>query len=162
LRARVNEVKHGFKLAEPTRSAVARGDAQHAIDRETGCAGECVEPGHSAAGQRTPPDVEGSAFGRGDCTTSQSLHLTLEQYVAAGQHTLRRTRIHMYQLDWDIVIDPLGAVQGRGCVSSDDAPTVRPQPRRGNTLPQGWLCLFRQVDVRQDGSVLRPQLVATQ
>src|ERR1700722_13563092 len=106
-----------------------------------------------------PPDVEGSAFGCGDCATSQSLHLTLEQYVATGEHTLGCTRIHMYELDWNVVIDPLRAVQCGGCVSSDRAPPVRPQPRRGNTLPQGWLCLFRQVDVRQDGSIARPQLV---
>jgi hypothetical protein len=141
---------------------VARGDAQHAIDLETGCASECIESGHSATRQRTPPNVKGSAFGCGDCTTSQSLHLTLEQYIATGQHTVRRTRIFVYQLDGNIVIDPLGAVQCGGCVSSDGAPSVRPQPRRANTLPQGWLCLFRQIDVWQDGSVLSPQLVATQ
>ena len=108
------------------------------------------------------PDVEGSAFGCGDCTTSQSLHLTLEQYVATGEHTLGRARIHMYELDWNVVIDPLRAVQCGGCVSGDGAPSVRPQPSRGDTLTQRRLYLFRQIDVRQDGSVLSPQLVAIQ
>ena len=143
MRAWVDELKHGFQLAETSRSAVARGDAQHAVDLKTCCASECVESCDGATGRRTPPDVEGSAFGCGNRTTSQSLHLALEQYVSAGQHTLRRTWIFVYELDWNIVIDPLGAVQRGGGVSSDGAPPVRPQPRGGNTLPQGWLCLFR-------------------
>jgi hypothetical protein len=65
----------------------------------------------------------------------------------------------MYELDWNVVIDPLRAVQRGGCVSSDGAPPVRPQPSRGDTLTQGWLWLFRQIDVRRDCSVLSPQLV---
>ena len=121
---------------------MARGDAHHVIELETGCASECVESGHSAAARRTPPDVEGGALGCGDCTTSQSLYLTIEQDVAAGEHTVGRTWICVYQLDWNIVIDPLGAVQRGGCVTSDGAPPVRPQPSRGDTLLKGWLVCF--------------------
>jgi hypothetical protein len=50
LRARVDELEHGFQLAETSRSAVARGDIHHAIDLETGCASECIESSHGAAG----------------------------------------------------------------------------------------------------------------
>jgi hypothetical protein len=45
----------------------------------------------------------------------------------------------MYELDWNVVIDPLRAVQRGGCVSSDGRASVRPQPSRGDTLTQGWL-----------------------
>jgi hypothetical protein len=70
LRAWVDELKHGFQLAETSRSAMARGDGQHVADLETGCASECIESRHGAPARHTPPDVEGSAFGCGDCTTS--------------------------------------------------------------------------------------------
>jgi hypothetical protein len=62
----------------------------------------------------------------------------------------------MYQLDWDVVVDPLCAMQRGGSGSGDGPLSVGPQPRGGNTLLQRWLCLLGQVDVRQNGSVLRP------
>jgi hypothetical protein len=112
--------------------------------------------GHSAATRRTSPNVEGSSFGCGDWTASEGLDLAREQDVAARQHALRRVRIGMYQLDWDVVIDPLCAMHCGGCRSGDGPLPVGPQPGRGNTLLQRRLCLFGQVDVRQNGSVLRP------
>jgi hypothetical protein len=49
----------------------------------------------------------------------------------------------VHQLDGDVVVDPLGAVQGGGCRSGDGCLAVRPQPFRSDALLKRWLGLLQ-------------------
>ncbi len=120
------------------------GRRQHVVDLESGSTQQSVQACYRDAMRFAAADVERGALGCGDCEFAEGHGFAVEHDVAPGQHTLRWTWIGVDQLDGDVVLDPLGAVQGGGRRSGDRRFAARPQPRRSDACSSdGCACFGR-------------------
>ncbi len=137
-------------------------DGHHFVDLETRCARQRVEPHHRRPDSSAPADVESGSLRCGDRAPVDDLDFAVEQYFPSSQHTARRPRIAVDQLDRDVVGNPLRAVQRCRGRTRDRPSTPRPQPCRDGALLQRRLQGFRQVHIRKHRAVIGPQLVPGQ
>lgn len=75
--------------------------------------------------------------GAGDCRDRQAGDagdLVVAESLVTDDHSGRRASAIPDHFDWDVVIDPCGAMQRRGGYTCDDRPALRPQPRSLNPV----------------------------
>lgn len=100
------------------------GDGRYAVDREVADPHERVQLSNSRAAWRTPCGVEGGAFRCSDADFGGEHDFAVEQRVPPGEDTSGWPSVAVNELDNGVFVDPLGAMERRGCRPGDGGSPV--------------------------------------
>lgn len=162
LRSGVHQRQGHSGPSQSSRPAVPIDQRERIVCGNTRRGAQRIEMGHCLVAIEVAGEVQSRARKRGHGQPADLADLVGADPFLTHDDPGLRSRVLGDDLDRSGVVDPLRAMQCRGCPPGDDTPPTTPYPGRDGVDRHRALDAVGEINAREDRSVVPPQLTASE